>query len=118
MILPIVSFVAILANLVLGLFILQKNPKSATNKLFSLFCGATVLWTLFNYFSLQPPSDTLIIHWLRAHLASATIVSATFLLFIYNFPYQKSVFNKRVLVGYLGIVLATIVATLSPFVFE
>ena len=38
---------------ILGIIVYLKNPKSASHRLFILFCADTVLWTITNYISLH-----------------------------------------------------------------
>ncbi len=118
MILPIVTLVAVFINLILGLFVLQKNSKSATNRLFFLLCAAILLWTVFNYFSLRPIGDSEIIYWLRAHMVSAVLVAASFVLFIYNFPHAGFTFRKRVFSLYMILVVLAAVVTATSWVFQ
>ena len=113
----VITALAIAINLILGLFIILKNPRSATNRLFFTFAVTNAVWALFNYLSLRPPLDSSAIFWIRAHLAVSTFHASLFLLLIVNFPRQHLAVSKNKLIPYMGLVVATMAATLSPYVF-
>lgn len=111
------SALAFFVNLVLGFWVLVNNPKSATNRLFSLLTLVLAAWTVLNYFSLhaETPENTLIL--IRVILFLAAYKPPLLYLLFKTFPDTNMSISKKILVPIIVFpVIASLVA-LSPFVF-
>ena len=81
-ILPVIT----LTYFLLGIFVLAKNIKSSTNRIFSFLVFSIALWILFLYLSDINISDTLNILTNKLVLAVGIPSSLLFLFFTENFP--------------------------------
>ena len=100
----------------LGILVYFHGRKSATNILFSLISLSTLLWSIANYISVTTQGDG-ILFWTRMVLFFAVPHAILFLAFIYNFP-QKQIVSKGFLLLLLVVMVPTMTATVSPYVFS
>ena len=100
----------------LGIIILFHGRKSVTNIFFALISFCTVFWSIANYLSISSPDDQTLF-WTRLVLFFAVPHALLFLLFVYNFPATK-ITNRKFLTILLSIMIITMLATVSPFVFS
>lgn len=113
----LITIGVVFSSALLGLFIFFKNPKSATNRIFSLVNLLIGLWSIVIYISLHPPSQESELFWIRSTMFVAIPMSVSFLLLILNFPHDKLIINKKVLTSVLSLMLVTMVTALSPYMF-
>lgn len=101
----------------MGIIVYFHDRSSVTNRLFFLMSLSTVFWSLANYFSLNADSRMLLF-WVRLVLLFAAPHAVLFFLFVYNFPSKNLVLNEGVTAGILFILVLTMVATVSGYVFS
>lgn len=101
----------------LGIIVYFHNRKSVTNILFFFISLSTVAWAIANFFSLTVSSEEILL-WIRLVLFFAVPHTVLFFAFIYNFPHERLVFNKKTFSAILFLLLITMVATISPYVFS
>lgn len=110
-------FIASAINVLLGITVLLKNAKSATNRLFFCLTTSFVIWSIVNYFSVHP----IIIGqlwWIRLVLFFASIlclaVFVTFSVFPrYSMPQPRKLIHTATIATLLIAPL-----TLTPLVFK
>jgi len=98
---------------ILGIIVYLKNPKSASHRLFILFCADTVLWTITNYISLH----YLNLFWMRLVMFFAVPQAFLFFLFVHTFPKEKIQLSKKIILILVAFILLVMVLTLSPALF-
>ncbi len=100
----------------IGIVVYFHDRKSISNILFFLIALATVLWAIANYFSLNinPPQ---VLFWIRLVLFFATPHAVLFFIFTYNFPNRGLVIKRTLFIASLLLLLITMGATVSPYVF-
>lgn len=101
----------------MGTVVYFHDKKSVTNRLFFLMSLSTVFWSLANYFSINVDSSQLLI-WTRLVLFFATPHAVLFLLFIHNFPSPKLTTRKSIFWLIILVLILTMIATVSPYVFS
>ncbi len=101
----------------MGIIVYFHDKQSATNRLFFMMSLSTVFWSLANYFSINVDSGNLLA-WIRLVLFFAAPHAVLFLLFIYNFPNQNLIIKKPYFWLLLCLLVITMAATISPFVFS
>ena len=102
---------AIVGNSLLGLFTFYKNPKSSTNKLFSLFTLFLNSYLILNYLSLNQISDEATLFWIRAVMSNAVILGLLFYFLAKTFPKKELIVSRQQLI--LSLVAATILFFLT-----
>lgn len=107
--------IALLANVLLGLLVVLRNPKSWTNRLFFLHIATMNTWALFNVLSSQREGNLVMA---RLVLFWAVVFAFIFFLFVNTFPDKEFTLKKRYLI--LSSLLSVIAMglTLSPLVFK
>jgi len=81
-----VTFLTVIANLILGLIVFLKNPKRKTNRLFIVLTFIVSAWSVANYFSLKTINPDEAIKWIRIIMATTAILLPTILHLSLNFP--------------------------------
>jgi signal transduction histidine kinase len=114
--LPITAVTAV-SNVLLGLFTYYKNPKSATNILFTFLSFTVVGWTITNYFSLHASSLEMTLFWIRLVLFIVTPMWTALFLLAWVFPGDKLSINKTFLFGLLAYTIVTSLVAISPYMF-
>lgn len=109
----IVSF----AILYIGVITTYHNKTSATNKLFAFISVATVVWSLANYFSLEPVFLSQIT-WARLVLFFAVPHVILFYFFIRNFPKTEFSIPKFEFYGLTMLSIFMMILTMTPFIFS
>jgi signal transduction histidine kinase len=105
-----------ITNLLLGMTVYVKNPKSATGKLFLLLTGSFVLWSTINYFSLHPFLLAQVV-WVRLVLVCAALLCLAVFLTFTTFPsptLQGSPKVRKWVMSYTAFVMLLV---LTPLVF-
>lgn len=102
-------------NSFLALLVFKNNPKSATNRIFSLLGLVISIWLIVMYISFQPLSESLL--WIRLSLFLATPMSTLFFLLAHTLPMEKlRLSSSRLTVIVLANTVVMAVAA-SPFAF-
>jgi len=101
----------------IGSVVYYHDRKSISNLLFFLISLITLLWSIVNYFSLNIDVQH-VLFWIRFVLFFATPHSVLFFLFIYNFPGREISMPRKWFVSIIFLMLFTMGATLSPYVFS
>lgn len=101
----------------LGVITYLHDRKSATNIIFSLISLTTVFWSISNYFSITVTESQSILFWSRMVLFFAVPHAVLFLIFTLNFPQQK-ISSKKQLLALLVVMIITMIATVSSYVFS
>lgn len=111
----LILLAALVANLLLGLLVISRDSKSATNRLFFGLMAAISIWSFVNYLS-SKNIDTLF--YARLVLCFAVLFATFFFLFVLTFPMrQLTISNKKLLLIAVVSTLA-IAVTLSPLAFK
>ncbi|MDP2685516.1 MAG: histidine kinase N-terminal 7TM domain-containing protein [bacterium] len=114
----LITIVATISTLTLGIFVLKKDFRSRTHQLFSLFCLFVAIWSVANYFALTIIEKDIILFWVRMVMAFATAQSVTLLLFILTFPRRLFLISKTWLIVILSLGIITFITSLLPYVFS
>ncbi len=104
-------------NLLLTFTVYVRNPKSITNKIFSLLGVVVSIWLIVFYFSLSPNDHGTSLFLIRLSICLASLMSLLFLLLSHTLPRKKFTLNKNYFIVLLLFTLLTMLISLSPFSF-
>lgn len=112
---------ALAANVLLGLLVIMRDSKSATNRLFFIFVAAVSIWSFTNYLSYKDAytaihADTLLL--VRLVLCFAVVLSTAFFFLVLTFPQRRILLGKRPIIFFCLLSSLAAVDTLSPFTFK
>lgn len=108
----------VLANVVIGLVAIKRNPGSATNRLIALLSLITALWTVFNYLALVPGiSEAQRLFWVRIVMLSTAPYGTVILLMADAFPGLKINYSAKFVWGLVVFNLVTMILAVSPYMF-
>lgn len=109
----IVLIIGVLVSAVSGAFVLSRNPRRATNRLYALLAVCLILWPVFNYLSLQT-DDRLV--YVRVVVFAAVLLAASLYFLLLSLNNELNLKSKW---QRLGIYFTSVVAplTLTPLVF-
>lgn len=113
----LILFLGVAANLVLGLVVYLRNPKSATQRLFLWFSIDISCWSIANYFALRTTDVLTALYLTRIVMALAVPQAVLFYLLLATIPHEKLTLPKRNVLILFGFSVLAIIATLSPYVF-
>ncbi len=114
--LPILLF-SLLANLLLGLFVYHRNPKSATNGLFFLLSLDIAVWSVTNYLALTTSNLLTALYITRIVMALAVPQAILFYLLVVTIPGNTIPLPKWALAGISIAGTVAVIACVSPYVF-
>jgi archaellum biogenesis ATPase FlaH len=93
----VVSVVALLVNLTLGVYVLRKNPGAAANRSFALLMGSFVIWDLsesvLRY--IDNPADPTMMFWLRLEWTGIAAIGGVLVHFVLSYPTKKQILEWR-----------------------
>ena len=112
----IILLLALLANVLLGLLVYLKNPKSVTNRRFLLLAVAICFWASANYLSVHDTFGNQLLL-VRLVLFFAAFLNLAVFLTFRAFPYAKPARDKATLPAIL-FTIVTMALTLTPYVFS
>lgn len=112
-----ILIISALANVVLGMFVLYKNHRSHTNRLFFALTLAFATWSVVNYFSTHPVLWPQII-WVRLVLFLASLLCFLLYTTFRVFPNRQLTSDRRVVKLTAIYTLVVMFLTLTPFVFS
>ncbi len=104
----------IVVDLILAAFVYKSNPRSTTNKIFTLLACIISLWLSFNFFSVQPNLINVSLFWTRMSFLFAVPVSLLFFLLAHTLPSEKILLSPKALYGAISITLLTMLVVVSP----
>lgn len=110
--------IATVGNILLGLFTLLKNPKSATGKLFFCFTLVLALYIGFNHIATIQTANTAAGFWVRAVMANAVLVNVFFFFLVDTFPKNKMHMSKIVFWASIFVSLLLIPMAMSHLIFS
>lgn len=115
----IITFVVASLNLLIGLLIYLKNPRSVTNRFLAIIALIVALWAVSNLFSLNyQDSPSLTLFWIRAVMVITAWLGPIMFLFVKSYPKAEIQLSKT----WVGVVLgyATLTCTLAftPLMFS
>ena len=87
--------ISVLGNLLIALFVFRNNPKSWTNKFFSLFTICLGSFIIFNYLLINTTSEDLALTWAKGILLFSIPAGPLFYLFVKTFPEEKIGVSKK-----------------------
>lgn len=108
---------AVTPNLVLGLSVYRRNPKSVTHVLFALLSVVIAFWSFANYFSVNAETEAATLFWIRIVMAFATLISVFFFLLMHTFPRATFALSRRILLALALVTVVTVSIALSPYLF-
>jgi len=106
-----------LANLVIAVIALKRNPRSATYRLIAMLSIITALWTVFNYLALAPNDEETRLFWVRAVMFVTAPYGTVILLLADAFPGLTLSLRRKVLWGLVAFNLVTAILAVSPYMF-
>lgn len=113
----IVVIFTVLANLLIAVVVLKKNPNSATNRLVASLSIITALWTVFNFLALSPGSESIRLFWVRMVMFVTSSYGTVILLLAIAFPDTKLTLSTKSLIPIAIINLLSYGFAFSPFMF-
>ena len=93
--LPILVF-GITINIVLGLFVVLRNPKSATHVLFFLLSLDIAAWSVANYIAVSMTDVSSALDWTRIVMALAVPQAILFFFLISTIPSSQFLLSKKI----------------------
>ncbi|MCA9372916.1 hypothetical protein KC921_02360 [Candidatus Woesebacteria bacterium] len=114
----VVTGIALVGNGLLGLLVLLKNPRSATNVFFTIFSFILALYLLLNQLSLLDASPEIRLSWMRSVMVAGSMLNLSFFLFVSAFPSNKLVLSmKKKVVSVIFTLVVAVLAT-TPLLFS
>lgn len=114
----ILVILALIGNLLLGLFTYFKNSRSNTNRFFFIFSIFLALYVLINYVSLHQSSNELTHFWVNILMVVIGFSNVTFFLLIHTFPHISFTLNKKVFLVSLIFTVLLIPASQMNLIFS
>jgi signal transduction histidine kinase len=114
----VLLIIAIIVNIILGIFIYQSNRKSATNILFASLSVTMSFWLVFNYLSVDLKFLQHSLTFIRLSIFWATPMSVLFFLLASTIPAETIQMQKKYLWFFSFSTVATMVITVSPYAFK
>jgi len=111
----IITAVAIIGNLTLGIIVLKHDPKNKTNKIYFTFIVFLAIWMASSYFLDENIGESIQLILLKITFSSGILAAYFLLLFSNNFPTPKQYTIKHKLI-FLVVVLFTFLNTITNFV--
>ncbi len=112
----VIFVIAIAIDIFLAIAVYRSNPKSATNRIFSLLSIFTMLWVVDTYVAGLPAFQ----EWLPIHrLGIFFAAPQAFLFFLlgYNMPSDEMKINRRYLYALIGLTATIMLINISPYAF-
>lgn len=110
----IILILSVLGNVLVGLLVFLKNPKSITNRLFALLTFGLSSWAIVNYLSVHVDTGQLFL--MRLTMFFVILMNSAFFFLVRAFPHGKFVFSPRAKVFAVYCILTALIA-LSPLLF-
>ncbi len=107
---------AALANLMLGVAVLVKNPHALIHRYFALFSISVAAWTMSNSLLSVFAQTELGYMWARFAFASSAVIAVAFLLFATVFPTPDPPSPRLMLVVMVSVGIAAFVTSFSALI--
>lgn len=107
----LIVIIAFFGNIILALFTLLKNPKSATNSLFFLFTLTVAGYIFLNYFTTPPHITNYLPFFVKTVIAFALLINLFFFLFVSAFPSVKLQINPWIF--WLSLIVTALLVPLT-----
>ncbi len=104
-------------NVMLGLVVYIKNPKSITNRLFLVLATSFTMWSIVNYFSVHPAYFSQIV-WVRLVLFFAAFLCLSMYLTFTVFPETRHITKSKHWTLAIVATLIVMALTQTSFVFK
>jgi hypothetical protein len=104
-------------SVLLGLFVLLKNGRSITNRLFFFLTIVLALWSVANYFSIHPVIFSQLV-WVRLVLCFAALLNLAVFLTFLVFPHIRWSGDRKWPTFAVVATIIVMALTLSPYVFQ
>ena len=114
----IIFIIVVIANSILAVVVFKNNPKSATNRIFSLLSFATIGWLTASQISLSPQFLSSSLFWIRLSIFFAMLQTLSLFLLSITIPYPKIPINNRLLVILIAISAFVMLINLTPLSFS
>lgn len=116
----IFSFFAFVSYCYLGLAVYFRDPKSWTNRLFSILTLILSVYTILNLISLHPipPSAESQLFWIRMDIFIVSFIGPVLFLLVHTFPKRAVTLRPQYIALVLAIAIANAIASLTSLVFE
>jgi signal transduction histidine kinase len=112
-----ITFLTVLLNLLLGLFVYLKNPQGATHRYFFLLTIVISSWSLANHYSLHSDDEETTLFWIRVVMAITSFLMPTVFLLANAFPRAVASLSERKTNLVLGVAVLSAVLALTPYMF-
>lgn len=114
----VLVIIAVLVNLLIGLFTYYKNPNSTTNKLFFVYNIFLSLYLFVNYSSLHQETSQATHLWVNILMSVIAFLNFSFFLLVFTFPrVNMNIDRKGLILGFFFTILM-IPAALSNLIFS
>lgn len=113
----IALILVVFVSVILGLITFYNNPKSATNKIFSIFATSIVFWAVVLYISILPLDPIQQLFFIRLSMLAAILMSTAVLFLCLTVPSEKITINKRLLAFILCLACLGMITAMSPLMF-
>mgnify|MGYP001565962901 CR=1 FL=1 len=101
-------------------YTLTKNRglRNRSRLLFFLFIIVFIIWTILNYYSLQPALSQYTLWIVRGIMIAALTHTTLIYLFAKNFPHKEFVLSKKLVITVSFIYVVVLLITVSPLLFS
>ena len=113
----IILIFGVFVNIVLGLFVMLRNPKSATHVLFFLLSIDIAAWSIANYVAVSTTDVLAALDWTRIVMALAVPQAILFFLLTSTIPSARLLLPRKLIVPLLIVGVLVMGACVSPYLF-
>jgi signal transduction histidine kinase len=114
----VITIMIVVSNLVLGVFTLYKNPKSASHSLLFALTIIISLWSVANFFSLYSTTPEESLQWVRIVMFVTSFLYPVLFLLSYSFPKNKIGVSRGVVLAIFSYAVLCSILSLTPYVFK
>jgi signal transduction histidine kinase len=109
--------IVIVVSSSLGLITYYNNPKSATNRIFSLFALSIIFWAVIMFLSIQPNSPDQKLFLIRLSMLAAIAMSTCVLFLSHVIPARTFQMKRKLAFPLIFFALLGMATAMSPFMF-
>jgi signal transduction histidine kinase len=113
----IIAFSVAILNLILGVFVLLKNPRGATHRYFLLLSLVVAAWSVANYLTLGHTDELAALLWIRVVMIITSFLGLSIFLLVYAFPHSEMALSKKKRLGLWSLSMFSALLAASPFMF-
>lgn len=107
----------VVANSILGLAVVLRNPTSVTHVLFFLLSADIAAWSVSNYFAVNTTDILLTLYWTRIVMALAVPQAILFFLLLSTLPKPRFSMPIAHLMSIVTLGIVAMIACISPYLF-